>query len=297
MTSVIQARPVERREMIAQAEFHRDYLSATGRPLVVTGVLPTWPAFRKWNLDFFRERYGDDMVKVADDIESPRFRVTAPLREFLNYAEAPQWSTLGRLARARGIRDRSLYMYEFKPFRLHPELMDDLGELPFCDNWFRHLRSPLREWCREWLGWILMGPAGTFSKLHQDFLHMHVWLGQITGRKRCVFFSPEDSRFLYGGAVDPWQPDLERFPLFVHATPYETMLEPGDLVLFPANWWHQVRSLEFSITPSFHLVNETNIHEHILDLMAKPPEFLLNPEIRSALSRAASGPASATMPG
>ncbi|ROQ21130.1 cupin-like protein [Marinimicrobium koreense] len=79
----------------------------------------------------------------------------------------------------------------------------------------------------------------------------------VAGRRRFTLFPPEQVRNLYVGPidftpagqpislVDPYQPDLERFPKFAEAMPTARVaeLEPGDVLYIPSLWWHQVESL------------------------------------------------------
>ena len=78
------------------------------------------------------------------------------------------------------------------------------------------------------------------------------------GRRRFTLFPPEAVADLYPGPleptpggqvvsmVDPRAPDLRRYPRFEAAleTARVAELGPGDLVVYPALWWHQVEALE-----------------------------------------------------
>ena len=48
---------IERRHKLSRQEFLRDYYT-TNRPVIITGMMDDWPAMRKWNLDFFHQRFG-----------------------------------------------------------------------------------------------------------------------------------------------------------------------------------------------------------------------------------------------
>jgi len=52
-------------------------------------------------------------------------------------------------------------------------------------------------------------------------------------------------------AVDVEHPDLDRFPDFINATPFDVLLAPGDFVFIPAKCWHYVRSLTPSVSLNF----------------------------------------------
>jgi len=76
---------------------------------------------------------------------------------------------------------------------------------------------------------------------------------QIVGRKRWVFFDPDDYRSLYpAGGADPnphssritlekWlagdADERKRFPRVADAEPFTCTLEPGDLMYTPPCWY------------------------------------------------------------
>ena len=282
MLTAPQPRTLDRRSKISKEEFCREYLSGSGKGVIITDAMDTWAAKSKWTFDFFRNTYGDDIVNVEDDLKQATVSRVVRLREFLDYVEAPGWSRLGKLARSKGLT-QSLYLFRYAPYRLHPEILQDIGELYFCENWYSHLKPPLKGWMDELLGWIFIGPKGTLTRLHVDLLQTHAYLGQLVGRKKCVFFSPDDTPYLYGGQVDPWNPDLEKYPLYAKATPYEVILHPGELAFFPRHWWHQVLALDNSITVSFNIINETNFSDHLIELLRMVPAYIQQPLFCRAL--------------
>ena len=77
-------------------------------------------------------------------------------------------------------------------------------------------------------------------------------LVQVVGRKRAVLYSPDDLPFLYldgdkSRVVEIDQPDLTLYPDFVRATPWDCIMEPGDILFIPALWFHNMTSLDFSV--------------------------------------------------
>ncbi|SEM70979.1 Cupin-like domain-containing protein [Sphingomonas gellani] len=86
------------------------------------------------------------------------------------------------------------------------------------------------------------------------------------GRRRFTLFPPEQVANLYPGPLGPTpggqavtmvdfaDPDLARYPLFAEAVEAGEVaeLEPGDLLVYPALWWHQVEALEpFNVLINF----------------------------------------------
>ena len=43
-------------------------------------------------------------------------------------------------------------------------------------------------------------------------------------------------------------PDFDKFPLARQASMIEVIMNPGEMLYVPAGWYHQVRSLTFSLS-------------------------------------------------
>jgi Cupin-like domain len=156
-----------------------------------------------------------------------------------------------------GQRDRLLYLSQWAVFS-HPELYKDYQVPNYFSNWLEKLPRKIQQKYGITYSTLYIGPKGTGTSLHIDNRNTSAWLAVLSGRKRFIFFSPDQESFLYDGAVDALNPDLERFPLYAKAQPVEVILEAGDLVYFPSKWWHQVENLEDSIALSHNLVDEWN---------------------------------------
>lgn len=270
----------DHRTHLSTEEFRSRYLAGDGTPVVVTDAVEQWPA-RAWSFDFFRQRYGDDVVIVADTLGRPNAARKATIRDFLNYVEYPDGSALSQVP-----TPTPLYMNSYSPFVQHPELLDDFQEPYFIDNWYRKMKGDFADWYNQGFGWVFLGPAATVTPLHVDLFGTHAWLAQIVGRKRITLYPPSQSSYLYGGAVDPLRPNLERFPLYANATPIELVLEPGEVVFIPTGWFHHVVSLDNSISLTFNFVNESNFATHVLAISRDLPLWTKKtgtPAMRQAL--------------
>jgi hypothetical protein len=282
---------IERKKNLQPADFVRDHHQNGGMPVIVTDAMDCWPARSKWSFEYFRSVYGSDFISVPVDWLSDVGKVTK-LATYIDYLGRPikdlpgfwinirDGRPLGNIPElhATAFHLRGWYASWFA-FEAHPELYDDIKPAPyFVADWVLALNSTLRdvfEWTSGRTFWALYaGPEGTLSPLHFDFWETHAYLAQIKGTKRVMLFSPKDSEFLYGGRVNPEQPDLACFPLFDRATAYEGTIEPGDVVFMPAGWWHCVRALEKSITVSHNFFNDVNVNEHLSHFLRRIPTLV-----------------------
>lgn len=95
----------------------------------------------------------------------------------------------------------------------------------------------------------------TTATCHFDYSH-NIAVCAV-GQRRFTLFPPEQAANLYPGPLDPTpggqvismvdftDPDLDRFPGFVTAlkTAQVAEMEPGDVLVYPAMWWHHVEAL------------------------------------------------------
>ncbi len=204
-------------------------LAAQGLPFLMTGVVKRWPLCQL-TPQTLRERYS-------------HLPVRARVGDYINTAFAPD----------RAMQDMSMLDYldlvaqgshDLPPYLGNLELRE-LNSLCHWPAYFDKIGPP-----RYWLG-----PAGTVTPLHCDYddnLFAQIW-----GSKRIILSPPHHDQFLYpreanailfGSPFDPEAPDYERFPLAREATMIECLVEPGDMLYVPAGWYHQVRSLAFSLS-------------------------------------------------
>jgi histone arginine demethylase JMJD6 len=153
-----------------------------------------------------------------------------------------------------------------------PELVEDIQPLPpyFAPNWLdrNFLLPKLQQIMKRGSEIeIYIGGAGAgFPVLHYDAYHTHAFLMQVYGRKKFYVYAPEQAPFLYtlkdvpsvSAVNDVENPDLAKFPLFAQAVPTVFVLEPGELLFVPSQWWHTTKMLSPSISLSINTVNRTN---------------------------------------
>jgi hypothetical protein len=203
--------------------------AAAGLPFVVTGLVSRWP-LSALTPQTLRDRFSG-------------LQVRARVGDYINTAFAPD----------RAMQDMSMLEYldliatetpGLPPYLGNLELRE-LNSLCFWPGYF-HKMGPPRFW---------LGPAGTVTPLHCDY-DDNIF-AQIWGTKRIFLSPPHHDEFLYpseanailfGSPFDPEAPDFEQFPLARKASMIECIMNPGELLYVPAGWYHQVRSLTFSLS-------------------------------------------------
>ena len=88
---------------------------------------------------------------------------------------------------------------------------------------------------------LIVGSPGAGMFMHKDVMRMGGWQAQIRGRKRWhLCYGPTQDKFMYkAGETDGFRPDYAKTPRFADATCYDFVTKPGDVLLWPRDWWHQ----------------------------------------------------------
>lgn len=208
-------------------------------PVVWRAMAASWPAMTSWSLDALRARWAELPV-LAARVDGGDVRMDP--RHGLLQDHVPLGAFLDALR--GGARDR----YVMAPLaQLPAAIVDDAPWPAWC------ARAPWRD------GNLWIGAPDTVSGLHFDLAdNVHV---QVSGRKRFTVAAPTQSPRLYpngpwhgvpnGARVDLERPDLARFPRLRGAEVWQAELEPGDGIYLPGGWWHQVRTLDVSVSVNF----------------------------------------------
>ena len=106
-------------------------------------------------------------------------------------------------------------------------------------------------------GMMWIGPAGTLTSLHHDLTNNLI--AQVVGRKRLLVLPAAEVGKLYNHLhvfseiADLEDPalNLAQFPRLADARFSVATLMPGEMIFMPLAWWHQVRSIDFSVTVTY----------------------------------------------
>jgi hypothetical protein len=90
---------------------------------------------------------------------------------------------------------------------------------------------------------LLIGEEGTSMFFHRDGTAASSWQAQILGRKRWTLCPNTESSKL-DVHLNTYKPDYARFPKFAQALCGQVTVSPGELLYYPAYWWHHTLQTE-----------------------------------------------------
>ena len=230
---------ISRVQQLSSEEF-LDNFYAAGRPVVIEGEMDGWPALERWTPAYLARLIGSAEVMFQggrnDDPEFELYKDKHTRRIRFN-------SYIKNVTQPGAGNDAYITAYNSADngAALAP-LHRELGQ-------FDKFLTP-----GPGMAWI--GPAGTFTPLHFDLTNN--LLAQVVGRKKLILIPPSETsklannRHVFSDVHDITDPArLARFPLAAYARRFEIDLGPGDLLYIPVGWWHQVRSLSFSVMMTY----------------------------------------------
>lgn len=271
---------IERVKDISESSFFNDFWEPR-RPVIISDIIGQWPAFSKWSFKYLKAKIGNREVFVSVS-KTGIFRLNPVTGIPLERRSIPFDQCLDLVENTAPNAAERIYMGQASFQEILPELLPDFS-VPAV------VKSDEYKSINFWLG-----PRGNVSPLHYDPLDN--FLAQVMGTKRCVLFDPSQSDYLYPydgktyffGQVDIDNPDLEKFPLQRHAKSIECTIGAGEMLFIPALWWHQVYTLETSISINFwwrshirHMMNATGTH-HLAHIAREVPLIIHSGRINTS---------------
>lgn len=221
---------VERVERPSQADFER-YASANA-PVLITGVVSSWPAVSRWTPEYLRSVAGDRVLPVARMQSGSYSQHTREPMMFGAYLDAVAAPTPDGSER--------LYLSELQIEKHLRELVADF-EVP---TYIRD-KSPV---AATYIG------KDVDSQTH---FHPHggALLCVVSGRKRVRLYAPDQTPHLYRkdnfSAINPLPVDLTRFPKYDGVKYRDVVVGAGEMLFIPIFWWHGVYTDGFSTAVTF----------------------------------------------
>jgi hypothetical protein len=206
-------------------------------PLIIKGVLKDTEAFKKWTPGYFSEHYGDSKVMVRTDTS---------VRKETSQQQSAEIFLKELVAKALAGDDNYYGGNLSDIFNDNPELRQDLG-LDFISRTLMN-----RDAETFYTTQLFLGGGRTRTAFHCAGTQNLFF--NIYGKKTWTFVSPKDTIAMYPTirenalyfnsqvASDSDPRDNQDFPLFDYIDKYQATLEPGDILVSPEYWWHEVQN-------------------------------------------------------
>lgn len=207
----------------AAAEFHQQYM-VNSKPVLVTGLSLSMPAYGKWDCEYFKEIGKKIEIGLASD----------PLKRGIVTSK----TTLEKYATDVFANTAELYMVGW-PFENNmPELNQDYQLPEFHPQDFIELLPANMRFRRRW---IFIGRKNLYSDLHVDCFTTNGWLLVTSGQKSVRMLSPLN-RQLVTPEDSLFDKELVAKLEAAGAEIHEMVLTPGTLGYIPSGWMHHVRN-------------------------------------------------------
>lgn len=242
----MQLKPVDTVESISPEDFKSKYYNAM-KPLVIKGLAKKWPAYSKWNWDYFIDTVGDKEVGVYNNIKSDSYTPINTADAYMKFGDYLRKVKQGPL---------DLRIFLFNIFQHAPQVVNDF-------TWPDEL---MKGFVKKY-PMLFVGGEGSVTHMHFDIDMSHILHTQFAGKKRVLLFPHGEQHKLYR---KPWEVlsianyagysksfDYENFPAVKKAQGYEVILEHGDTLFMPAGFWHHMEYIESGFAMSLRAMQSS----------------------------------------
>lgn len=253
---------IGRCDRLSVGQFTRRYL-LRNVPAIVTDAMNRWPARSQWTPGFLKERFGALQVVLQNEVFDTT--ITTRLGDYIDGLVAPatqeQMQSSLKYSRTES-GDFSRIVYN--------ALRDDWSTPYFLPK-YGYLHPPCWRFdavSRKYppLGFgLFLSPRGAVTRLHCDAYCSDAVLCQIYGRKDCRLFPPAT---VFHPRSEP--PDTSNFPADT-AECWHATLVAGEVLFIPHRWYHEVTSLETSISLTFNFVHAFSLPHWLRWLVGRGP--------------------------
>ncbi|MGC4234832.1 MAG: cupin-like domain-containing protein [Niabella sp.] len=242
----MQLQAVDSVESISPEDFKSKYYKAS-RPLVIKGLARQWPAYTKWNWDYFIEIIGEKEVGVYNNVKSDSYTPVNTADGYMKFGAYLEMVKHGPV---------DLRIFLFNIFQHAPQIVKDFT---WPDEYLKGFvkKFPM----------LFVGGQGAITHMHFDIDLSHIIHTQFAGRKRVLLFPFEEQHKLYR---KPWEVlslanyanysedfDYDSFPAVKLAKGFEVILEHGDTLFMPAGYWHHMEYIDAGFAMSLRALQSS----------------------------------------
>ena len=228
--------PVPSFHTIEPDEF-REKFYVPQKPVVIKDLAMKWPAYTKWNWNFFKQRIGEQRVALYNNIKSDAYTPINSADDYKTFAEYIDMINAG----PSGWR-----IFLFNIFDHAPQLTQDF-------TWPEHL---MKGFVKKF-PMLFVGGATSITHMHFDIDLSNILHTQFAGKKRVLLFPFEEQYKLYRKPFEVLsladfsnyyneknKLDYDQFPALKYARGYEVILDHGDTLFMPAGYWHHMEYID-----------------------------------------------------
>ena len=220
------------------------------KPVIIKDLAKSWPAYNKWNWDYFKKLVGSQKVGLYNNIKSDAYTPINTADDYKTFGEYIDMISKG----PAGWR-----IFLFNIFDHAPELVKDF-------KWPEHM---MKGFVKKY-PMLFVGGATSITHMHFDIDLSNILHTQFAGKKRVLLFPHEEQYKLYRKPFEVLSladfshyadkentPDYNNFPALKYAKGYEAILEHGDTLFMPAGYWHHMEYLESGFAMSLRALQPT----------------------------------------
>lgn len=216
-----------------------------GKPVVIRNYVKDWPALKKWDVSYLKDKVGEQNVTVEyyprgtnyqwNDVKSRATTVSAYLDSLENYNKKRNKTYLSQISIPNQLQ----------------ALVKDIALPKLVDQ-------------KTYTNANLFLGKDCLSRAHFH-VNGHALLCQVEGRKRVILYAPEQTKYLYpypmekrtnfslacDDSPDSEAVNLKKYPKYAKTRPIECILTAGDSLFIPLYWWHSVYGVGMSVSVTF----------------------------------------------
>lgn len=231
----LQLQDIPRVETITKKDFISNYFRPQ-KPVVIERFIEDWPAYSKWNLEYMSEVAGTLEVPLYDD---------RPVKHDEGFNEP----------HAKMKMSDYIALLKREPTKYRIFLWNILKEVPELQQDFTFPDFGLR--LMKGLPMLFFGGEDSYTFMHYDIDLANIFHFHFEGKKQCILFDQEQSKYLYKVPhsliaredIDFANPDFNKWPALKRANGHVANLEHGNILYMPEGYWHYMRYL----TPGFSM--------------------------------------------
>jgi len=246
---VMQLSPVVTVDSIEPDVFKNEFYTP-GIPVIIKNLANDWPAYTKWNWDYFKQLVGNKKVPLYNNVKSDAY---TPINSADDYKTFGEYIDMIRSGPA-GWR-----IFLFNIFDHAPQLINDF-------TWPEEL---MKGFVKKY-PMLFVGGETSITHMHFDIDVSHILHTQFAGKKRILLFPHQEQYKLYRKPFEVLSladfshyykkngtPDYEKFPALKLARGYDLTLGHGDTLFMPAGYWHHMEYLESGFAMSLRAMQPT----------------------------------------